>query len=236
MSQIATSSPTTTKSNNQEDQNIDSILLPEHSLEYNYSDLTQISRSFSITNLFHRNQLRYDKKESSSPPLFLSSSPLPIQSPEKSTNSSSKNCFDLNPQNSTVYKNALYLETSFDVNPPLSNTEDTGNYSETICLESYRNSIHFNPNYCKDYGDNTEENHFKLQQSFEQNLRANSCMNIDELDVKGVTVDGEIINIELPEGASSVLGVWTLGLGLLGDSEFSCCDVKFVAYCVCPKK
>ena len=55
---------------------------------------------------------------------------------------------------------------------------------------------------------------------YEPNL-SNNCLDMNELNVRGVTVGGEVVNIEYPEGASSVVGVWTLGLGLLGDSESS---------------
>ena len=222
ISQTAASKAATIQSKIQEDQNIRSILLPEHSLGLNYSDLNQADRSLSITNLFYKSQIKNDGKGTSSQPLLVCSSPLPIHSSEKSP----KTYFDLNPHNSTVYKNRLYLETSFDVNPSFSDTRDTGNSSETLCLEGYESSINLNPNFCRDYSNlpcPDDGTNFQLQPNFEQNLRARSYIDISDLDVKGVTVGGEIVNIELPEGTSSVLGVWTLGLGLLGDSESVIC-------------
>ena len=220
ISQLATSSPPTILSNEEEDQNINRIFLTRRSLGYDYTDIEQINRSLSITNLFYQNHLRLDPRDTNSPPLLVCSTPLPIHSPKKSPNSPSKNCFDLNPHNSTVYKNRLYLETSFDVNPPFTDSQDSGNYSETLCLEAIKSSINLNPNYTPCHADETN---FQNQQSFDQNLRTNSCISLSDLDVKGVTVGGELVNIELPEGTSSVIGVWTLGLGLLGDSESDIC-------------
>ena len=111
ISQLATSSPPTILSNEEEDQNINRIFLTRRSLGYDYTDIEQINRSLSISNLFYQNHLRLDPRDTNSPPLLVCSSPLPIHSPKKSPNSPSKNCFDLNPHNSTVYKNKLYLET-----------------------------------------------------------------------------------------------------------------------------
>ena len=145
ISQLATSSPPTILSNEEEDQNINRIFLTRRSLGYDYTDIEQINRSLSITNLFYQNHLRLDPKEANSPPLLVCSTPLPIHSPKKSPNSPSKNCFDLNPHNSTVYKNKVYLETSFDVNPPFTDSQDSGNYSETLYLEAIKSSINLNP-------------------------------------------------------------------------------------------
>ena len=173
--------------------------------------------------------MKNDGIETSSPSLLVCSSPMPLHSPEKSPNSPSKNYFDHNPHNSTLYKNRFYLETSFDVNPPFADAQETGNFSETLCVEAYESSLNLYPNYYRDYRDlpcNADGADFQLQPTFDQNLRTNSCINLNDLDVKGVTVDGELVNIELPEGTSSVIGVWTLGLGLLGDSEsVNCCHL-----------
>ena len=113
----------------------------------------------------------------------------------------------------------------------LSFDEDTSYYivvqwKTYSCLERYKSSINLNPNFCRDFSNlpcPDDGTNFQLQPTFEQNLRARSYIDISDLDVKGVTVGGELVNIELPEGTSSVLGVWTLGLGLLGDSESVIC-------------
>lgn len=91
-------------------------------------------------------------------------------------------------------------------------------YTNSNCIESYTNTITIQNSYYK-ISQLSDDTNFQPE-PFEPRLRTN-CINMNELDVRGVTVGGEVVNIDYPEGASSVIGVWTLGLGLLGDSESS---------------
>ena len=63
---------------------------------------------------------------------------------------------------------------------------------------------------------------------------SNSCLDMKELQARGISVGGQVVGIEYPEGSSAVVGVWTLGLGLLGDSESYLCYQHNVLSMLCP--
>jgi hypothetical protein len=91
-------------------------------------------------------------------------------------------------------------------------------YKDRNCVERYTNTITIQNSYYK-ISRLSNDNKFQPE-PFEPSI-SNNCLNMNELDVRGVSVGGEVVNIDYPEGASAVMGVWTLGLGLLGDSESS---------------
>ena len=48
---------------------------------------------------------------------------------------------------------------------------------------------------------------------------SNSCLNLREIQARGFPMEEPVLSIDYPSGTSAIAGVWTLGLGLLGDSE-----------------
>ena len=120
------------------------------------------------------------------------------------TSNSRPVCYPVYSEESTDHLYTQSLPTEL-----CSNRNHAARYSNTITIQNsyYKLSRLSNDNLFQ-------------PEPFEPSL-SNNCLDMNELNVRGVSVGGEVLNIDYPEGASSVIGVWTLGLGLLGDSESS---------------
>lgn len=112
------------------------------------------------------------------------------------------------------FTSAKQLNKSNIQDPATFNPQNRKKSSNDVRLEGYINNTAIRR---QRYMTSDLSDFDSFEPKYLQTSRSNNSLGIN--DVGRVSVGGEVLDIEYPEGAASVLGVWTLGLGLLGDSE-----------------